>query len=49
MSPNGRLPATLHEQIKWARDKDIRGFAGEGNVGEARAAARRTPSPTDTK
>ncbi len=31
---NGRLPTTLPEPIKRARDKDIRGFAGEGNVVE---------------
>ena len=34
ISPNGRLPATLPEPIKRARDQDLRGFAGEGNVGE---------------
>jgi hypothetical protein len=38
ISPNGRLPATLPEPIKRARDKDIRGLAGEGNVVEAERA-----------
>ena len=34
ISANGRLPATLPEPIKRARDKDLCGFAGEGNVVE---------------
>ena len=34
IAPNGRLPATLPEPIKRARDQDMRGFAGEGNVVE---------------
>ena len=34
MSYNGRRPATLPEPIKRARDKDLHGFAGEGNVVE---------------
>ena len=34
ISPNGRRPTTLPEPIKRARDKDSRGFAGEGNVVE---------------
>ena len=38
ISPNGRLPATLPEPIKRARDKDMRGLAGEGNVVEAERA-----------
>ena len=48
LAPNGRLPATLPEPIKRARDKDIRGFAGEGNVGERneRMRVKRTLSPT---
>ena len=45
IAPNGRLPATLPEPIKRARIKDLCGFAGEGNVGEARGVARRTRSP----
>ncbi len=28
---NGRQPAPLPEPMKRARDKDLRGFAGEGN------------------
>ena len=32
LAANGRLPKTLPEPIKRARDKDVRGFAGEGNV-----------------
>ena len=31
---NGWPPTTLPEPIKRARDKDLRGFAGEGNVVE---------------
>ena len=34
IAANGRLPATLPEPIKRARDQDLRGFAGEGNVVE---------------
>ena len=34
ISPNGRQFATLPEPIRRARDKDSRGFAGEGNVVE---------------
>ena len=34
IAANGRLYATLPEPIKRACDKDLRGFAGEGNVGE---------------
>jgi hypothetical protein len=34
LAANGRLPATLPEPIKRDRAKDLRGFAGEGNVVE---------------
>ena len=38
IAPNGRLPTTLPEPMKRARVKDLRGFAGEGNVVEAERA-----------
>ena len=38
IAANGRLFATLPEPIKRARDKDLRGFAGEGNVAEVERA-----------
>jgi hypothetical protein len=41
---NGHLPTTLREPNKQTRHSGFRGFAGERNVGEARAAARRTRS-----
>ena len=34
LAANGRLPKTLPEPMKRARVKDLRGFAGEGNVVE---------------
>jgi hypothetical protein len=34
IAANGRLPTTLPELIKRDRVKDLRGFAGEGNVVE---------------
>ena len=34
LAANGRLPATLPEPIKRARDSGYCGFAGEGNVVE---------------
>ena len=45
IAPNGRLPTTLPEPIKRARDQVIRGFAGEGNVVErsARHASEAKP------
>jgi len=46
LAPNGHLPTTLREPNKQTRHSGFRGFAGKRNVGEARAAARRTPSPT---
>ena len=46
ISPNGRLPTTLPEPIKRARVKDIRGFAGEGNVAERSERMRAKRSPT---
>jgi hypothetical protein len=52
MSPNGRLPATLPEPIRRARDKDMRGFAGEGNVverSERYASVAKPEEPKDTK
>ena len=52
ISPNGRLPATLPEPIKRARDKDLRGFAGEGNVverSERYASVAKPEEPKDTK
>ena len=52
LAANGRLPATLPEPIKRARDKDIRGFAGEGNVverSERHASVAKPEGPQDTK
>ncbi len=52
ISRNGRLPATLPEPIKRARDKDLRGFAGEGNVverSERYASGAKPEEPRDTK
>ena len=52
IAPNGRLPATLPEPIKRARDKDFRGFAGEGNVverSERYASTAKPEEPQDTK
>jgi hypothetical protein len=46
MSPNGRPPTTLPEPIKRARDKDLRGFAGEGDVAERSERMRAKRSPT---
>ncbi len=34
IAANGWPPTTLPEPIKRARDQDIRGFAGEGNMAE---------------
>jgi len=42
---NGRRPTTLPEPIKRARDKDICGFAGEGNVAERNERMRVKRSP----
>ena len=49
ISRNGRLPATLPEPIKRARDKDLCGLAGEGNVAERseRMRAKRSPTSPD--
>jgi hypothetical protein len=52
MSPNGRLPKTLPEPIKRARDEDLRGFAGEGNVverSERYASEAKPEEPKDSK
>ena len=52
IAPNGRLPATLPEPIKRARDKDLRGFAGEGNVverSERYASVAKPEGPRDKK
>ena len=49
---NGRLPATLPEPIKRARDKDVCGFAGEGNVverSERYASEAKPEGPKDLK
>jgi hypothetical protein len=51
ISRNGPPPTTLPEPIKRARVKDLRGFAGEGNVAERRERmrAKRSPRPLNTK
>ena len=46
ISYNGRLPKTLPEPIKRARNQDIHGFAGEGNVAERSERMRAKRSPT---
>ncbi len=48
LSANGQPPTRLPEPNKQTRSQVLDGFAGEGNLGEARAAARRTRSPTET-
>src|SRR5208283_6071892 len=49
LSPNGRPPTTLPEPIKRARDQDLRGFAGEGNVAERSERMRAKRSPTSPR
>ena len=52
IAPNGRRYATLPEPKKRARDKDLRGFAGEGNVverSERYASEAKPEEPEDTK
>jgi hypothetical protein len=52
IAPNGRRPATLPEPIKRARDKDLCGFAGEGNVverSERYASVAKPEEPQDKK
>ena len=46
IAPNGRPPTTLPEPIKRARDQDMSGFAGEGNVAERSERMRAKRSPT---
>ena len=46
---NGRPPTTLPEPIKRARNKDLRGFAGEGNVAEWSERMRAKRSPTSPR
>jgi hypothetical protein len=46
LAPNGFPPTTLPEPIKRAREQDIRGFAGEGNVAERNERMRVKRSPT---
>jgi len=46
---NGRPPTTLPEPIKRARDQDLRGFAGEGNVAERSERMRAKRSPTSPR
>ena len=47
ISPNGRPPTTLPEPIKRARDQNLRGFAGEGNVAEAERANASEAKPDE--
>ena len=52
LAANGFLPKTLPEPIKRARDQDICGFAGEGNVverSERYASEAKPEEPKDTK
>jgi hypothetical protein len=52
IAANGRLPKTLPEPIKRARDKDLCGFAGEGNVverSERYASVEKPEEPKDSK
>jgi len=52
LSPNGCLPKTLPEPMKRARNQDLRGFAGEGNVVERReryASEAKPEEPQDSR
>ena len=49
ISPIGWPPTTLPEPIKRARDKDLCGFAGEGNVAERSERMRAERNPTSPR